>query len=78
MNIDDVFNDYQQYLEYLNKLNKLGLSKRVLYYSLYYDFQNNTDYFVSIKKMIKNKNMTQEEINLTNEFGKHLIKTIKK
>ena len=68
--IEDIYEAYIEYMDKLKKLNKLGVDRRVLYYLLCDESTN----FDGIRNLVGKGDLTQNEINQINLFGKTLIK----
>ena len=68
--IENILIGYQNFLKKLDKLNKMGLSKKVLYYTLYKDY----DDFKSIEKLIINEELDENEVKTLDNYGKMLIR----
>ena len=68
--IEDIYKAYIEYMDKLKKLNKLGVDRRVLYYLLCDESTN----FDGIRNLVGKGDLTQNEINQINLFGKTLIK----
>lgn len=67
---ENILIGYQNFLKKLDKLNKMGLSKKVLYYTLYKDY----DDFKSIEELIINEELDEKEVKTVDNYGKMLVR----